>query len=625
VTSLDLSPDGRTVAFIDADGTLNRIDTRTRRATVPPQTVPGHMASGAEDVRFSNDGSLLAIGGLGPQILDARTQRVVSRVRTERLLYGLRFSPDGRTLFAVVDDFSARSLVQRFDVRSGEPLGVPQVVARGMKTVSLMITRDGRRLVTSVAGGPIAVRDARTLRPLRQLRLSAAAAALSPDDRILLVGGRDGSVRLLDLVTGRARTASGRHDGAVTAAAFSADGRTVVTAGEDGRAIVWDVRRAAAGETLVGHAGVITGVVISRDGRTLYSSALDGKVLIWDLAGDRRVGRRFDIGPGNPVGSLAPLIASHALSPDGRVLAIGHLDGTVTLFDARTLRERSTFRAAQDGPVFGMGYLPGGLLVVGGEEGYLALVDPERGELVRRLRGHGGWVIPPSFSADGRLMVTVSPDTLLLWRLRSGEPVGPPRRRAAYVTGFPAAALSPDGRTLALTSSSGIEILDTATLQPRGTLPPPAAGAFSLAFTSDGRYLAVGRSEGWTELWSTDTWRQVPGELGGHSAEVFSQASSPDGRTLATGSTDGTIRLFDVDTRKPLGAPLRAVPNRLVEPRFTPDGAFLFAITDAGQAYRWDVRAASWARHACDVAGRELTREEWRDALPDREYAPACG
>ena len=104
-------------------------------------------------------------------------------------------------------------------------------------------------------------------------------------------------MRFLDLVTGTSRTASGRHDGAVVRAAFSADGRTAVTAGEDSRAIVWNVRRAAAAETLAGHAGQITGLAISRDGRTLYTAALDGKVVIWDLAGDRRLGRPFAIGP----------------------------------------------------------------------------------------------------------------------------------------------------------------------------------------------------------------------------------------------------------------------------------------------------------------------------------------
>ena len=99
---------------------------------------------------------------------------------------------------------------------------------------------------------------------------------------------------------------------------------------------------------------------------------------------------------------------------------------------------------------------------------------------------------------------------------------------------------------------------------------------------------------------------------------------SPDSRMLATGSTDGTTRLFDLATQRPVGAPLRSPPNRTIAPVFTADGAYLFAITDDGRAYRWDIRPSSWARRACEIAGRRLSRTEWNDVLPERDYAPAC-
>jgi hypothetical protein len=79
-----------------------------------------------------------------------------------------------------------------------------------------------------------------------------------------------------------------------------------------------------------------------------------------------------------------------------------------------------------------------------------------------------------------------------------------------------------------------------------------------------------------------------------------------------------------VGAQLPIGNPLAAIPNHMVAPLFTRDGAYLFGITDAGLAYRWDVRPSSWARHACAVAGRRLTRAEWQDALPGLRYAPAC-
>ena len=67
---------------------------------------------------------------------------------------------------------------------------------------------------------------------------------------------------------------------------------------------------------------------------------------------------------------------------------------------------------------------------------------------------------------------------------------------------------------------------------------------------------------------------------------------SPNGRTLATGGDDGTVRLFDVATRTPLGVTLPGLSNTPTAPLFTPDGAFLFAVSVGGRAYRWDVRPA---------------------------------
>ena len=658
--SLDLSPDGRTLALLDDDATLRVVDTRTRRPAARPRTVAGLGTPGLgfDGLRFSNDGSRLAVGGTQPAVLDARSWRVLARLPSteNRYIHNLRFSPDGRTLFAVIDSPHRATAIQRFDARSGRPLARPRP-HRGTAPVTrrfssfggetLIVTHDGRRLVTNFAGGPTVIRDARTLRPLRQLPVGADQAALSPDDRTMLVGGSDGSVRFLDLVGGNVRTASGRHDGAVVQAAFSAHGRTAVTAGEDKRVIVWNVERAAARETLEGHAGQITGLAISRDGRTLYTAAQDGNVLIWDLAGSRRLGRPFDTGQAGQGEAARFIPPSYALRPDGRVLAVGHADGTVTLIDGRTLRAHSTFRAVPTGwsvfpehrsrsnatgPVQGMGYVPGGrLLVVGGDDGFLAMFDPRRGKLVKPLPGHRGPLGPPSFSADGRLMATLGHGDVgaggrkrvLLWTLKAGQPLGRPRpyypTRAAQDV-----SLSPDGRTLAVTEALGVDIIDVATRRRRTSLPGSETVESLARFTPDGRSIVGGSYKGWARLWSTETWRPATRVLAGHTGDVIGQSTSPDARTLATGSTDGTIRLFDLRTQRPLGAPLPGLPNRLVAPQFTPDGAYLLAITNAGRAYRWDVRPSSWERHACAVAGRQLTRSEWADALPERDYNPAC-
>jgi WD40 repeat protein len=498
--------------------------------------------------------------------------------------------------------------------------------------------------VTSRAGGPTTVRDARTLarvseleqmpRPLVRFPAGGDQTALSPDDRTLLLGGQDGSVRFLDLATGKVRAASERHDGAVVSAAISADGRTAVTAGEDRQVIVWNVQRAVARETLAGHAGDVTGLAISHDAETLYTAAQDGTVLIWDLAGDRRLGRPFDVRPPsdgdalNRPPSYGPwnYDRAYALRPDGEVLAVGQRDGTVSLIDAETLEERSRFRAVPNAPVGGMAYVPGGRSLVVGGDRFLAIFDPARGRLVTRLQGHSGHpLLTPTFSADGRLMATAGAgpsDAVLLWTLRSGRPVGRPRRYSPSLAAWDL-SLSPDGRTLAV-AAVGVEIVDVASLRRRAILPGTETVRSLAGFTPDGRFLVAGSYKGWARLWSTDTWRPATRKLAGHTGEETWQSVSPNGRMLATGSTDGTTRLFDLATQRPVGAPLPGPRDRQIAPVFTPDGAYLFVITDARRGYRWDIRPSSWARHACKIASRRLTRTEWNDVLPERDYAPAC-
>jgi WD40 repeat protein/DNA-binding SARP family transcriptional activator len=625
--SLELSPDGRTLTTAGADGTLRSVDTRTWRPALRPQTHGGLVAEPLGDsLQYSRDGLLLAVGGFGPAVRDARTQKVVAQLPTTKPAYSLRFSPDGRTLVAALGGpMEEHTSLQRFDVQTGRRLGAERYVNRRWAPVSLMVAGDGRRVVTSVEGGPTAVRDARTLRPLARLPVGAQLAALGPDDRTVVLGGRDGSVRFLDLATGSVRTGSGRHDGAVVRASFGADGRTAVTAGEDNRMLVWNVERAVAGETLAGHTGQITGLVVSPGGETLYSAALDGKVIAWDLAGAHRLGRPFRLGPAVAGDPLDTLLLGHAFSSDGRLLAIGHRDGTVTLIDARTLRKRLRFRVVPDGPVRGMGFVPGSrLLVAGGDGGSLAVVDTDRAAVVERLRGHRGAVFTPAFSADGRTMATAAlgiGEPVLLWTLRAGRTVGPPRTYQGSQA-FQGVSLSPDGRTLAVVAL-GADIIDVRTLRRRTTLPGSETVVLA-RFTPDGRFVVGGSFEGWARLWSTESWRPATRALAGHSRGVIWQSISPNGRTLATGSGDGAIRLFDLPTQRPLGAPLPGLPNRPIAPLFTPDGAYLLAITNAGRGYRWDVRPSSWARHACAVAGRRLTRAEWSDALPGRDYAPAC-
>jgi WD40 repeat protein/DNA-binding SARP family transcriptional activator len=643
VISLALSPDGRELSSLDEEGRVRSFDTRTWRPAGPSFELLGFDGTTDQSLSFdalaySPDGRRLAVGGTAPAVLDARRRTLLTGMQlpADRIVRALRFSPDGRTLYAVVPwhltDVDQGIAIQRFDAASGRRLGSERHVSRHLvEMVDLMPTRDGRRLVIASRHEPLRVLDTQTLATVARLPVQAERAALAPGDRTLVAGGDDGSVRFADLETGRVRVASDRHGAPVSAAAFAADGQTAVTVAADGSAIAWDVARARERETFAGHTGRVTSVSMSPDGATLYTGGQDGQIVIWDLAGRRRLGRPFETGAVPPTdGKALPAVnpaddlAPFALRPDGRVLAVGRPDGRIARFDAATLRAEGTpFRAVPSGPVVSMAFTPDGkLLLVGGVHGDLTAYDTG-GRAVRRFRGHDRPVWTSSFSADGRRMATASLDaTVRFWDVRSGRQVRKPLTRADW--GLSDASLSPDGTRVAVTHWPGVEVFSVATGRSLVELTDTDTVYDFGRFTPDGTRIVAGSAQGWSRLWSARTGKPVTRRLGGHAGPVAWATTSPDGRTLASGSTDGTVRLYDLASEKPLGAPLPGVPNRAVAPQFTPEGRYLLAITSTGRAFRWDVRMASWRSRACAIAGRPLTRAEWADVLPEYDYAPIC-
>jgi WD40 repeat protein len=154
----------------------------------------------------------------------------------------------------------------------------------------------------------------------------------------------------------------------------------------------------------------------------------------------------------------------------------------------------------------------------------------------------------------------------------------------------------------------------------RPRVPPGTVGRFS----ADGRTLVYGDAQGRVWFYDTRSWTPRGEPLAGPPVPVESADLSPDGRLLAVTWTDGTARLWDVAARRPIGGTAINTGGNWITAAFAGDGRRLLFATALGGTV-WDVRPAAWERHACAVAGRVLTRAEWRATLPGRDYAPACG
>lgn len=75
----------------------------------------------------------------------------------------------------------------------------------------------------------------------------------------------------------------------------------------------------------------------------------------------------------------------------------------------------------------------------------------------------------------------------------------------------------------------------------------PPNGLHALAFSPNGRFLAVGGAESIIQLWQMPERRPLY-TLQGHTSSIYGLAFSMDGKILASSSGDQTIRLWDLST-----------------------------------------------------------------------------
>jgi WD40 repeat protein/DNA-binding SARP family transcriptional activator len=152
-----------------------------------------------------------------------------------------------------------------------------------------------------------------------------------------------------------------------------------------------------------------------------------------------------------------------------------------------------------------------------------------------------------------------------------------------------AVAFSPDGRYLAMGTAGGrVTLQELDTYQPPLPLEPAHDGPVNdLSFSPDGRWLASAGQDSTLLLWDTGNLAGPAQRLTGPIGPITSVAFAPQSRLFASAGVDQMIRLWEIGRVTPTTPPLQGHKAAIADLAFTPDGTML---ASAG----WDNSVKLW-------------------------------
>lgn len=347
------------------------------------------------------------------------------------------FSRDG----AVVVSASRDGTLKVWDVHTGAELRTIDVDRRGLS--DLVVNHDGTHAAVITRSRRLTVHNLKSGQEVFNMKVNTAGhsggLAYSPDGKQITVASRE-SILICDSSNGdevlRFGDASVPRAPVVTVA-YSANGEWIISGGFKGRTEIWN----------------------AHTGEQLMMLSNPGSVRIYALA----------------------------VSPDGKTIATGQMDGTITIWDTTDKKIDRMFHGHHSG-VWSLSYHPDGKqLASAGGDRTVKVWNLESGKLVFDIRGHMDRVTCVAFNPDGSKLVSASDDgNIMLWNAHdSGDvdtlPLGS------------APSLSADGSRLAtsrrvLDLNTGEVLLElpfhrnygVATLSPNGQLLANAIGVWDV-------------------------------------------------------------------------------------------------------------------------------------------------
>ena len=417
VRSLAFNPEGNLLASASLDETVKVWDLQKRTERL---TLRGHTAR-LNGVAFHPNGNLLASASddRTVRLWDARSGAALLVIRPKiDAVLAVSFSPDGDWLACGHNTVCLYSLTglrerRRYPGHPHEIFGVafhprePHLVVSAtathvLNTFNVSLGTPIRRWLGDMAG----------ISPLRSL-------AVGPKGRVVATGSAtytgvvllnpDFPVRIWKIDDGSHVQSLKGHDHSVESLAFDAEGGRLASGGRDGTLIVWamatgrKIFQARLGTKSVASVGFLD------DGKRLIAGDDEGRIDIFDLQSGTSLNSA----------KLPGGLARFVIAPGSDRLLVGGDEGDISELSLPDLATIRRSEKAHDGPIPGLVVSPDGtLLFTGGHDSRVVVRDSRTLEALFALPPYDGSVYQLAINSDGSYLAVGGVEQRLdVWNL----------------------------------------------------------------------------------------------------------------------------------------------------------------------------------------------------------------
>jgi len=556
VYTITYKPDGRMLASGSEDNTIRVWNADTGRLI---RVIEGHNDA-VKSLAFSPDGQILASGSanyIHSQSDDDPSMRFWAAETGEPIrrfdgvddsVDSIAFSPSGNRVFARI-----YKKMKVWNLRDDE---LPQIIDLGCtRPTTTALSTDGRMLAVGCRDRTVRLLSAETGAPVTSLDRTenpdgfAFYFAFSPDGHMLATWSFHENVRLLNADTGHpihSFPVKGEYPDSVS---FSPNGRHLAFGSNDIAVNVWDVATGNMKYSLRangwGSDPAARTMAVSPDSRLLATlgSTVDS-LLIWNLQSGKLV-RRLDEHNGE--------IKSYAFSPDGKTIASSSSDGMLQLWNIRDGTLTHRLQSSRSGRII---FSPDGqnLALVGGKT--VQLWDLKSARMIHEFT-HEDRVSSAAFNPNGKGLASLTgvarKTHLIYWDIRSGSRIHDFETKYGYGALFPSLKFIANSSLLVVGTYSP-QVLDVESGRLVRTLNSVTGSKFIIS--SNGKLIASkGKKPNSLQIFDSSTGDlilELKGTESDEKKEITPISFSPDNRQLTARSDDRTVHVWDLQNRQHL-------------------------------------------------------------------------